>query len=566
MPSSRALTSAVITQTFDDLGVSVAVWLRDTLWQAIHVVPNLPGLEMELGVDVRRGKYNARCLARAARERRPVIGELGGFCDLFLPVTDGVLVTGPFARTRPSASEIRSRWLEMTGSQGRLTDPSFDRYVSLTLSALVVDGPLLISFERLMECFAMLVSGEGDSDALGVEAQKRRQELVAARLAEWMWATTRRVVDEQGMEGIGFVDPGNLAPLGVDRIPQGVIVGLLAGEGAEPDLLDERVRTDAFLRACVAHARRRGGVLVGPVGHNGVVLLTDSGSARARAALTDLTSRVAAIARRLGFELHAGVVDERGGGSLPTRYLAALRAAEKAQSEGRRIVRGEPARRPTSGRLRQLRSDLGRSVLQKPAVISARFEEYIQEVLSHAGHRFESVRAHLEAGLERLLEPVTSDGLLDEKSVSDLWESTERAAGAARTVAALSDSYRRTVADLGHGLQTPKGAQRERSMRRALSFIREHLGEALTLERVARAAGFAPKYFSQLFHQSEGMSYATYLRDLRLARAKEMLKLSRLSVDRVARSCGFRTRTHFHSVFRSVVGVTPIVYRTTASK
>ena len=72
-------------------------------------------------------------------------------------------------------------------------------------------------------------------------------------------------------------------------------------------------------------------------------------------------------------------------------------------------------------------------------------------------------------------------------------------------------------------------------MRRALSFIREHLGEALTLERVARAAGFAPKYFSQLFHQSEGMSYATYLRDLRLARAKEMLKLSRLSVDRVAR-------------------------------
>jgi AraC-like DNA-binding protein len=567
MPSSRALLSAVIAQTFDDLEVSVALWLRDSMWQAIHIEePNLAGLEIELGVDVPRNRYNARCLARAVRGRRPVKGELRGFCDLFVPVAGGVLVTGPFARARPSAAEIRVRWLEMTGSQGRLTDPAFERYVSLTLSALTLEGSLLASFERLMKCFGMLVSGEGDPDALGAEAQKHRQELVAARLVKWMWGTTRRAVDEHGMEGAGYVEPGHLAPLGVDRIPQGVVVGLLAGGRAEPDLLDERVRTDAFLRACVALARKRGGVLAGPVGRNGVVLLTDSATPRARSAVADLTNRVAAIARRLGFELHAGVADEKVEGSLPARYLAALRAAEKAQSERRGVVRGEPARRPTSARLRRLRSDLGRCAMQGPLVISARFEEYIQAVLSHGGHRFDSVRANLDAGLERLLEPVQSEGLLDEKSVSELWESIERAADAARTVSALSDSYRSIVKDLGHGLQSPTGARRERSLRRALSFIREHLCEPLPLDRVARAAGFAPKYFSHLFHQSEGTSYATYLRDQRLARAKELLKRSRLSVDRIARSCGFRTRTHFHSVFRETVGVTPIAYRTAESR
>jgi AraC-like DNA-binding protein len=526
----------------------------------------LPALEMELGVDVARRKYNDRCLAKAARERRPIIGEIRGFCDLFVPVKGGILVTGPFARTRPSAAEIRARWLEMTGSQGRLTDPAFERYVSLTLSVLTLENSLVSSFERFMGCFGKLVSGEGDPDALGEEAGKRREELVAARLVKWMWRTTRRVVDEHGIEGVGYVNPGDLAPLGVDRIPQGVVVGLLAGERGEPDLLDERVRTDAFLRACVALARRRGGILAGPVGHAGVVLLADAANPRARAALSDITSRVGALARRHGFELHAGIADEKVESSLPARYLAALRAAEKAEAERRGIVRGEPARRPTSARLRRLRSDLGRYALQGPTVISARFEEYVQAVLSHAGHRFESARSHLDAGLERLLEPVHSEGLLDEKSVSDLWESIERAADAARSVAALSGSYRRIVDDLGHSLQDPTGAKRERSLRRALSFIREHLGEPLPLARVARAAGFAPKYFSQIFHRSEGLSYATYLRDQRLARAKEMLRLSRLSVDRVARSCGFRTRTHFHSVFRATVGVTPIAYRTSEAR
>lgn len=98
-------------------------------------------------------------------------------------------------------------------------------------------------------------------------------------------------------------------------------------------------------------------------------------------------------------------------------------------------------------------------------------------------------------------------------------------------------------------------------MGRTQLFIREHLGEHLPLERVARAAGFAPKYFSHLFHQSEGVAYGTYLRDLRLARAKELLILSRLSVDSIRRSCGFRTRQHFHRAFRKAVGLTPIQFR-----
>jgi AraC-like DNA-binding protein len=568
MPSARGLLTAVVTQMFDDLGVSVALWLRDSWWQAIHfVTPSLTTLEREIGVDGPRYRYNDRCLARVVRARRPVIGEHRGYCDLFLPVTtdagiDGVLVAGPFARKRPSSGEILQRWLEMTRSHGRLSDPSFDRYVSLSLSVLTLDDALFASFQRLMTCFVMLASGKGDPNALGAEARKRRQELVEARLPERMWALTRSVVDERSIHAAGLIDHGLLAPFGVDRIPQGVLVGLLERTRTDADPTDDRVRVDAFLRACVALARRRGDVLVGPVAHNGLVILCGREGARARSALIDLNGRVATLARRFGFAMHGGIADTKGSEPLAARYLAALRAAEKALADGRSVVAGEPVARPSSARLRKLRGDLERCALQGPSVVSARFEEYIQAVLAHTGYRLEPIRGHLDAGFERLVEPIASDGLLDERSVSELWASIERAADGARTVAALTDSYRRIVDDLGRGLQSPTGVRRERSMRRALSFVREHLGEPLPVDRVAKAAGFAPKYFSKLFHEIEGIPYGTYVRDLRLARAKEMLKLSRLTVDRVGRSCGFRTRTHFHRAFRRAVGVTPIAYRT----
>lgn len=568
MPSLPGLQVASLTQVFDELAVSAAIWLRDPWWQAIHVVvPSLQLLESELGVDIQRKRYDGHCLAQAVRQARPVVGEFRGFSDLFVPMlanqkVEGVLVTGSFARARPTSTEIRERWLEMTGSHGRLGDPTFYRYVTLSLNALTLEGSLLSSFQGLMTCFAMLASGVGDPDALGAQAATHRHELRAARLAERMWITTRRAVDEEALQNAGVVDHGILAPFGVDRIPQGVVVGLLTPLSEQIDAVEERVRTDAFLRATGELARRRGGILVGPVGHNGVVLLTDSDTPRAKTSSVDLIQRTTALARRFGFALHAGIADESRAEPLPTRYLAALRAAEKALSEGQNLVRAESAPRPTLARLRRLRGDLGRAVAQGPKAISARFEEYVQAVLAHSGYRIEPVRTHLDAGFERLTEPVASDGLLDEKSLSELWASIERAADAARTVAALTEAYRRIVDDLGHGLQSPTHARRDRSMRRAVSFIREHLGEPLPLDRVARAAGFAPKYFSQLFHDSEGLPFATYVHDLRIARAKELLKLSRLSVDRVGRSCGFRTRTHFHRAFRQSVGVTPMEYRT----
>jgi transcriptional regulator GlxA family with amidase domain len=165
------------------------------------------------------------------------------------------------------------------------------------------------------------------------------------------------------------------------------------------------------------------------------------------------------------------------------------------------------------------------------------------------------------AGLERLAEPLVFGGFIDRRALSDLCSSVERAADSARTVSELVRSCQQIVADLERAVLSPTTARRKRGVRRAIAFVREHLAEPLRLEGVARAAGFAPDHFSKLFKETEGQTFEQYLFGQRLARAKQLLASTSLTVEQVQRLSGFATRTHFHRAFRKSVGTTPALFR-----
>jgi YesN/AraC family two-component response regulator len=182
-------------------------------------------------------------------------------------------------------------------------------------------------------------------------------------------------------------------------------------------------------------------------------------------------------------------------------------------------------------------------------------------VVVHSGYQLDAVRAHLEAGFERLTEPLLTTGRLDRKSYDEILASIDHAAVGASTVAALVASYRNVVALVERAIESPTSARQHRSTQRARKFMRDHAGEPLTLAQVARVAGFAPDYFSRLLKRDEGMTFDHYLQAIRLARAKQTLATTTLSVERVARLSGFQSRTYFQQVFRQQAGMTPIEYR-----
>ena len=404
----HSLLSPLFVHVFDQLRVAVTM-LDVHDWHPIHEVDGMPSFELERGVEAKRVAYNERCLKEVMKKRAPVLGRYAGFWDLFVPVVgersiQQMLATGPFARERPTSSDLLDRWRSLSGRHGHLSDPPFAHYVAMSLATVVLDDKRLRAFRRLMVCFASLLAGRGDSEALALEASALQIELLESRFVERMWDIARAMVDPR-LEGI-WASPyraPHLAALGVPRYPSRVIVCLVGGRQDEPDPLDALIRRDDFQRASVALARARGETICGKVGDHGVMFIVpaERSETKTRAKLVQLGERAASIARRqFRLEVHLGVGPVTGDAPLSAVYQAALAAGERAMSSSVSLVHAS-SEKPAYA-LRDLRRQLAELVRERPGNLSARFDRYLEVVSAQSGYRLEVARSQLEAGFDGL--------------------------------------------------------------------------------------------------------------------------------------------------------------------
>lgn len=100
-----------------------------------------------------------------------------------------------------------------------------------------------------------------------------------------------------------------------------------------------------------------------------------------------------------------------------------------------------------------------------------------------------------------------------------------------------------------------------RGIARAVTFVREHFTEPMTLSQVAEEARLSRFHFCRLFHGLVGISFREYVHALRIERAKTLLGDPGQTVTEVAYESGFHDLSHFDRVFNRVVGVSPTAYR-----
>jgi AraC-like DNA-binding protein len=569
LPSLHALLSPAVAHTFDTLRIGATLRDRGGEWHAIHAPPSVTGFELAHGKGTDRNLYNERCFVRVYRERKTVHGKHAGFHDFYVPIAahgtvHAVLATGPFSISRPTSSEILERWHWLTGRHPHPSDPEFSHYLEVTLDTLVLEGEQLGRYQRLLECFAKLSAGLGDARALASEAGALRAKLEQARYVDWMWSQARTMVDERTRRvWLSEHKANDLTSLGVDELPEHVLVGLLAGHPEQADPLGEVLGRDAFQRAAVDIARRSAAIC-GRVGDHGVMFLVGPhGSvARARRVLARLGEEATTMARRrFGFSLHLGVSAASGSQPITVRYEEALAAAERALSQGAPLVHAEPGAHRVASPIGDLREELGAASEERPKALISRFERYIEAVTAYCGYRPEPIRWHLEAGFERAAQALQRTGALEEKGHRDLFDALDRSARDATTVSELVGAYRRAISDLVEAAEKPVVAARDRSLRRALAFIQQHVSEPLSLTQVSRVAGFAPRHFSRLFKQRERMTFEHHVRQLRVERAKDLLAGTDLSVERVGQLSGFSLRPYFQRVFKQITRMTPNEFR-----
>lgn len=101
----------------------------------------------------------------------------------------------------------------------------------------------------------------------------------------------------------------------------------------------------------------------------------------------------------------------------------------------------------------------------------------------------------------------------------------------------------------------------------AKDYILANIGdERLDLAAVSDHVGLSRVYFCKLFHQMEGVSFNTYLKKIRIEKAKHLLLTTNMKVFEVSNAVGFSHAKYFGYVFKEAVGQTPVEFQKSTHK
>ncbi|MFC3798655.1 response regulator [Cohnella sp. GCM10012308] len=114
------------------------------------------------------------------------------------------------------------------------------------------------------------------------------------------------------------------------------------------------------------------------------------------------------------------------------------------------------------------------------------------------------------------------------------------------------DDYVRTV-------RSALGDHRE--MRKAVAYIEDHYAEDLNMATVSNHVSLNYSYFSELFKEFTGQSFVSYVKAVRIEKAKALLARTDDKIVEIGQRVGFENAKQFNRVFRELEGVPASEYR-----
>ncbi|GFZ83310.1 hypothetical protein GCM10008018_31590 [Paenibacillus marchantiophytorum] len=99
-------------------------------------------------------------------------------------------------------------------------------------------------------------------------------------------------------------------------------------------------------------------------------------------------------------------------------------------------------------------------------------------------------------------------------------------------------------------------------IKQACDYIQQHYRkDDLSADSVATALHISIPYFSKLFNENMRVSFSTYVTNLRLAEAEDLLLHTSLRVKEIGEQIGFLNSTYFITVFKKKHGLSPNQFR-----
>jgi YesN/AraC family two-component response regulator len=93
------------------------------------------------------------------------------------------------------------------------------------------------------------------------------------------------------------------------------------------------------------------------------------------------------------------------------------------------------------------------------------------------------------------------------------------------------------------------------------AYIEENYMKTLTLDMLARKVSMNKFRFCRAFKEQVGQTFISYLNNIRIRNATEILKKDDLNITEIAYGVGYKNIVHFGRVFKDIHGVSPREYR-----
>lgn len=126
------------------------------------------------------------------------------------------------------------------------------------------------------------------------------------------------------------------------------------------------------------------------------------------------------------------------------------------------------------------------------------------------------------------------------------------------------DSYEAWICDycslLLQSLSDLHGKHYSSVISRAVDYINQHYSEEVTLKMVADEVNKSSSYFSCIFKKEMNVNFNEYLNQVRIRKAKELLRMPDAIIYEVAEQTGFHDYKYFTKVFKKLCGCSPTEY------
>jgi two-component system response regulator YesN len=121
--------------------------------------------------------------------------------------------------------------------------------------------------------------------------------------------------------------------------------------------------------------------------------------------------------------------------------------------------------------------------------------------------------------------------------------------------------YKIVSAALAYRDSQPRGQYKE-LIREAKAYMESHYTDPeLSLNVVAAQANLSASHFSVVFSQETGQNFKEYLTEIRINKAKELLRMTALRSADIAHQVGYNDPHYFSSVFKKHTGCSPMEFR-----